>query len=223
VSALSYAGHATGYATGSATSIATSARSVATGAHIFVCVRWDGEATGITVTDTEGNTYTALTQIVTSSSFVGAQWFYCLSAAGGASHVVTATFANARTYRSIYAVEVTGGAAAVVETPPKAGLVTTLVSDAYTYSAGALLLVGSGTYWDEVSSGPSVTASGESFATLTTTSNYHAVAYAESAAGGSGIGITVLGIASSRVLATLVVEAVAALPPQQRARVFVAT
>jgi hypothetical protein len=190
-----------------------------------VCVRWDGQATGITVTDTAGNTYTALTQIVTSSSFVGAQWFHCLSAAGGASHVVTATFSNARTYRSIYAVEVTGGAASVVETPPKAGLVTTLVSDAYTYSAGALLLVGSGTYSAEVIGGPSVTASGESFATLTTTSNYHAVAYAESAAGGSGKAITVQGVPSSRVLATLVVEAVPAPPPppQQRARVFVAT
>ena len=222
MSGLSYVGHATGYATGSATSIASSARAVSSGAHLLVCVRWDGTGTEITVTDTEDNTFTPLTQAV-ADGVVGCQWFYCLTATGGAAHVVTADFAAARTYRSIYVVEVGGDAAAVQEVTPSTGSTTYLSTapGAYTYPAGSILLVGSATYSADPS--PEILASGETFTALTITSDYHVIAYAASASGGSANAITVQGTPSDRVLATLVVEAVAEPPPQQRARVFVAT
>jgi hypothetical protein len=204
VTDLAYVGHATGYATGSSTTISSAARSVASGAHLLACVRWDGAATSITVTDTAGNTYTPLTQLVAGG--VGCQWFHSLDATGGASLVVTATFAAARSYRSLYLVEGSGDAATVEEVPPTSGsggLVSTF-PDGHQYGAGSLLLASAATYGGD--SNPSYTCSGESFAKLAQTSNFHSVAYAASSGGGSAKAVTVAGGLTARVLATLVVD-----------------
>lgn len=94
---------------GSTGSLATPATSLTTGNSIVIGVRWS-EAAGQTVssvTDTAGNTYTALTKVDNAGAgFTDhIQIWYCLNATGHANNIVTATLSAACTFVYISSVQ----------------------------------------------------------------------------------------------------------------------
>jgi hypothetical protein len=113
MAALAFVGVGEAANSASATSIATTARAFTAGNHVFVYVAGNFIGSGtIAVTDTAGNTYTALAQQRPGGNAVS-QWFYCLNATGHAANVVTATFSLSTTNRVIRALEFSGDAPAV--------------------------------------------------------------------------------------------------------------
>jgi hypothetical protein len=92
--------------TGSATTIAAPAFNLTTGNHVFVAVRYEtAAASTAALADTAGNTYTKLTEQNTPSGTAYSDIWYCISATGNASNVVTCTFGEAKTYRAIHVIE----------------------------------------------------------------------------------------------------------------------
>lgn len=126
-----------GAATGSATTISASPVVLATGGHVIVFVRFESTATTVTLADTAGNTFTSLGQVFNTNN--GIEAFYCTSAIGNASNTVTATFAAARSFRSIVVVVLSGALSGV----PTAATGTAATGTAVTTSAGLTLPAGS--------------------------------------------------------------------------------
>lgn len=85
--------------------VATAATALATGSNILVFVRYEATTTTTAVTDTAGNTYTALTQFNSPGGAAYGRLFYCLNATGNAANVVTCTFGANRAYRYIQTIE----------------------------------------------------------------------------------------------------------------------
>src|SRR5437016_2286642 len=76
----------------SGTTLATSAISTTTGNLLAVGVYTVTGSTTSTITDTAGNTFTALTQAFSVSSIYYMQWFYAKNITGNSSDVVTLTW-----------------------------------------------------------------------------------------------------------------------------------
>lgn len=132
-----------GNATGSnVASLALAATSLTTGNHIFVFVRIGSSTVTSSLSDTAGNTYTALTRTV--SGAVSGQWFYCLSATGHASNIVTATLSGSTTV-GIRSYQFSGsGLTFSSQTTVGSGgaAVASLTSGAITTSTAGVLLIG---------------------------------------------------------------------------------
>jgi hypothetical protein len=125
------------------TSLALAATSLTAGNHIFVFVHIGSSTITASLSDTAGNTYTALTK-VTSGSAIGGQWFHCLNAAGDASNVVTLTLSSAATcgLRS-YQFSGSGLAFSSQATVGSGGsAVASLTSGSITTSSAGVLLIG---------------------------------------------------------------------------------
>lgn len=132
--------------TTSGTSLALPAASLTAGNHIFVFVRYETTTATVSVSDTAGNTYTALTEQVTSQGAIG-RWFYCLNAAGHASNVVTITWSAARTYRYAYSLQYHKPSAAFdAQTGKVVAAAGSITSDAMTTAGAGLVLVGEVSY-----------------------------------------------------------------------------
>lgn len=121
---------------GSSTTQAAAAFNLAAGSLVIVGARSEGNGSGITsVSDTAGNTYTALTQ--QGSGSTKARLFYCLSASAHATNVVTVTYGNSCEYRAVAAQSYTyTGTASLVDEDGATGNSTSPVTPAMT--AGAL-------------------------------------------------------------------------------------
>lgn len=138
--------------TASGTSLASAAAATTAGNHLFVHLRWETADTTVTVTDSAGNTYTALTA---SKSGQGAhsQWFYCLNALGSASNVITVTWAAAQGYRSLRLMEFSATSPSIeqlVSTVQASGT-TSFSSSAFNTAGAGLVLVGLSQYNGETS------------------------------------------------------------------------
>lgn len=146
MTALSYVSVATGNSDSNGTTAATGAWSLTTGNHVFVYVRWEvNSGPTITLSDTAGNTYTALTQVWASQ--VGGQWFYCLNATGNASNVVTATFSSAAAYKAVRAITLSGSTPTVaLATASGVSVNSVTISSTITDGAGAMMLAGESSY-----------------------------------------------------------------------------
>jgi hypothetical protein len=84
----------------------TGAVSLTTGNCVFVaCAGFD---LCTTITDTAGNSYTALTA-QTSAGAMSARWFYCLNATGNASNVTTGTFVGGNGQNTLQTFQFSGG------------------------------------------------------------------------------------------------------------------
>jgi hypothetical protein len=92
------------------TTISTSSFAATAGNLIFVIVKHGSDFTSTaTVTDTAGNTYTAIGSLQANSPNLGAsQVFYAHNITGNAGNVVTATLQNACAYREIAVVQYSG-------------------------------------------------------------------------------------------------------------------
>jgi hypothetical protein len=89
----------------SGTTLSTSGLTTVTGRLVVVGVRYEGGTTSDTntvgISDNASNTYTQIgTGLTNTTSDARIHLFYCLSITGNAALVVTATLANARTYRN---------------------------------------------------------------------------------------------------------------------------
>ncbi len=93
--AFSYVNSVRG-ASGSATPTYTlAATSLTTGNHIFIFVKWPGAVNTVSsVTDTAGNTYSTTDPASTGNTIINGKWYWCLSATGNASNVVTITMSG---------------------------------------------------------------------------------------------------------------------------------
>jgi hypothetical protein len=129
------------YSSGSATTLALPAQSLTTGNNIFVHVVTYSAATA-TVSDTAGNTYTALTRLSGTGPTVS-QWFYKLNATGHAANVVTVTWSVAQTFRWAESVQFSkSGAAFDVEQATGTATGTTVTSGSFSTTAAGLILAG---------------------------------------------------------------------------------
>lgn len=135
----------TGYLAASATTLALPATSLTAGNDIFVHVVTYSTATA-TVTDTAGNTYTALTRVAGTGPTVS-QWFYKLNAAGHASNVVTITWSSAQTFRWASSMQFSrtgGGTAFDVEATGTAGSFGSVTSGSFTTTGASAGLIVAG-------------------------------------------------------------------------------
>ena len=129
---------------GTVLSSTSAAMNVTTGHHLFVFVGYTFTATTATVTDTAGNTYTALTQRVTANGFAIGQWFYSLNVTGNAANVVTVTLAVAKGQFSIAVFDFSRATLPVLDVEAY-GVVdsgTSVSSAAFSTTAPGLVLVG---------------------------------------------------------------------------------
>lgn len=126
--------------TASGTSFSLPATSLTSGNHIFVFVRYESTTTSTSVSDTAGNTYVGLTEVIANSQVLG-RWFYCLNATGNASNVVTVTWGAARTYRWVGSMQFSkSGAAFDVEASGTANSGLSVTSASFNTAAAGLLL-----------------------------------------------------------------------------------
>jgi len=181
--------------TGSGTTVAATAINLASGHNVFVFVRHEDTAATVTVSDTAGNTYTALTQANTSNGAYG-QWFYCLNATGNSSNVITATWSAARTYKYVTAVVYSKASASYDTEQTKAvAAATSITSDAFSTSGAGLVLAGCVSYNNDSSGGvPSAP-----FYRLEQR-NYHTVSQRLTGEALSGSTFTVTGASTTRAL-----------------------
>lgn len=127
------------------TSLAAAATSLTTGNLIVGAIGWDSTVTTVTgVTDTAGNTYTIGTRVNYGSfadSYVTPFW--CISATGNASNIVTVTLGAAATFRRLVTVQYSGlGSGTKVD--EQADATTAAVNARVTYTTPSLTLGGSG-------------------------------------------------------------------------------
>lgn len=143
--AFSYVQQANASTTAGGTSLGAAAFSATTGNHLFVHVRWEVTATTVAITDTAGNTYTALTA-TPSSQGAYSQWFYCLNAAGNAANVVTATWSSSMVYRSVRVMEFASSSAVYEQLVNNTATASMSVSATYNTASAGLVLVGVAAY-----------------------------------------------------------------------------
>jgi hypothetical protein len=145
MTALSFVG-ASGYGNNAtATAPATNARALTAGNHHYVFVGWWASVASPTVTDTAGNTYTAVSALVqhSGSAHHRGQWFRCHSVAGHASNVVTATFPTAVSYALIRAIELSGDAPTVSQRAAETVSTSAAAqTDGFDFGSGSAVLSG---------------------------------------------------------------------------------
>lgn len=181
--------------TASGTTLAASAFALATGESVFVWVRHETGSTTVSVSDTAGNTYTALSAANTSNGAYG-QWFYCLNATGHASNVVTVTWAGAQSYRySTIVVYNKASAAFDTSRTDTSAAATSITSGGFTTAAAGLVLAGHVAYNNDSSAAPSAPCFRLSSLT------YSSVSQRMTDAALSGATVTVSGANTTRVLA----------------------
>ena len=115
-----------------ASSIAAPAFNLAAGRLVLVALKWETSTGTVTVADTAGNTYVALT-VKSDASVQSVQIFYCLSSTANASNVVTATLPAGATFRNIFVIPYTpSGAASFVAESNGAGNSTLPLTGSFT-------------------------------------------------------------------------------------------
>jgi hypothetical protein len=205
--ALSYVGVARANANTSTNSVSTPARSFTTGNHVVVFVRWESTTTTVTLSDTAGNTYTALG--IVGSSLVFGRMFYCLNMTGNASNVITATFGANRTFKSIAAIEISGDAPAAVLSASKATTGTSAKIDdpGLTFGENSFLVTGGGNYAADSTRTISDLKSGSWTAVGDSAFAYSQIGYSERPTGSKGLISTFDGNSTSgRIMQTLVLD-----------------
>lgn len=93
------------------TTVSSAAKSTTTGNSLLVgCMSQEGggSATITGITDTAGNTFTALTMRDDGAYGSILRWFYCHNITGNASNVVTGTWSAATRYKTIIQIEISG-------------------------------------------------------------------------------------------------------------------
>lgn len=152
MTALAYVTAAYGASSGT-TAPVSSAFALTTGQHVLVWVSSTspgGSATAassMSVADTAGNTYTALSLHSYTSpdgtGHVSGRWFYSFSASGNAANKVTATVggASAGASNGVYAIVLSGTATGVTETIAT-GIDTLKLGSTLSNGAGSMLLAG---------------------------------------------------------------------------------
>lgn len=128
---------------GPGTTASSPSFSLASGNHVFVYIKWSGADTALTLADTAGNTYTALTR--THNSTVGGQWFYRLTALGNATNVVTVTAAASRSDINVRALVITGTSPSAVSqyaATSSGGISATVALSIAEIGVGTMVLAG---------------------------------------------------------------------------------
>jgi hypothetical protein len=191
--AFSYVQQSNANNTASATTLAAPSVATTVGNHLFAHVRWETGDTPVSVSDSAGNSYVALTASKTTNG-AHSQWFYCLNALGSAANVVTATWTAAQAYRSIRLMEFSGTSPVfeqLVSTQAAAGS-TVMVSGSFNTAAAGLILVGVATYSSDTSASYSAGYTG-----LTSTFSYSKEAYRISTGALTGEAVTYTGTNSA--------------------------
>lgn len=135
--------HVASVATGGAVNGVTSAAINTTGADLLVVVAswYDATTADVTLSDSKGNTWTALTKSNTPN--VAVKMWYCRGGSVGSGHTFTAS--GTGTYSSIYAAAFSGSAATPFdqESGATGNPVTTLAAGSLTpVSSGCLVVAG---------------------------------------------------------------------------------
>lgn len=134
------------YTNTSGTSLAMDASSLTSGNHIFLYVRYEGSTTTVSASDTAGNTYTSLTETTATGLVIG-RWFYCLSAAGNGSNVVTVSWSSARSFRWAATMQFSKTSASFdTEANGSATASTSVTSSSFNTASAGLLVAGRGAY-----------------------------------------------------------------------------
>lgn len=100
-----------GFDGSASTTVASAAKSTTSGNSLLVgCMSQEGSgvATISGVTDTAGNTFTALTMYDDGAGGGVLRWFYCHNITGDASNIVTGTWSTAERYKHIIQIEISG-------------------------------------------------------------------------------------------------------------------
>lgn len=137
----------------SITTLALPATSLTNGNHIFVHVVTYSSATA-SISDTAGNTYTALTRLSGTGPTVS-QWFYKLNATGHASNVVTVTWSSAQTFRWAHSLQFYNAGSVSFDVEQATGTSassTTVTSGSFSTSAAGLILAGRSVFNQQTSS-----------------------------------------------------------------------
>lgn len=96
----------TDFSGGASTTIATPAFNLGAGKLVLVGLKWEASTGTVSLADTAGNVYVALTQ-KSDASVQAVQVFYRLSSLANASNVITATLPAGSTFRNIVAIPYT--------------------------------------------------------------------------------------------------------------------
>lgn len=219
MTALTFVNAAAGFADGPSTIAVTPAWALTAGNHVFVYVRWEGNASPtITVTDTAGNTYTALSAVWGGGQVAG-QWFYCLNAKGSGGNNVAVTFNTGTPYKNVRAIELSGTAPTVTLTSASGSTGSLTLPGTVTDNAGSMLLIGSSTY--NIDTGHGVSGLG-TWTQAGAAYNYADTYYLARPAGDSAATPpTYSGASTSRVLQMLTLDVGNAPATSVRPQVFV--
>lgn len=183
----------------SGTTINSASINLVTGQHVFVYIRWESTDTTSSVSDTAGNTYTAMANAFSTN--VGGRWFYCLNATGHATNVITATLGAARSYKRVHVTVLTGSTPTVVHSSTTGAATTTLALSGIVTSAGGAILGGSSAYNAEL---PATVADSDGLTyTPSPTRDYSAVLRALDAVGSAAKTVTCTSTSSNRVFSVL--------------------